>query len=599
MNLYEKIGRLIKHNKIFDLGNDSNLTDSSKNDGALASEIEEIESILYDIISSNKFEIASGNTNYVSNNKIFSKSDFEEAQNLIKKCSHDEQLILIAILDIQLSLVGNENKYIKYEKINEKIIEKNIYWVISCEIHKRVHKENSEFKEYCHFVKDQKEKYILGSDYNFKYDNLDSIICKLKNMNKIIEFIAIKSIFISLYNLSCEYIQKYIEIIEYNKKYKINDYLVFEYIINDYLYIIDAIKFLNIDFKQSLDNFINSYHINLTFESLFKDIFLNSIFHNQILGFKYIHTFIHIDTEIKILLVKMLDLVSSLKFPLIKNLSKILLLENLIGFKSDLATKIKEQSEQTRICVGVGKCEIKNDEDKGEIKRKKEIIYIRGKIGKKDGDDKFDLSEDNNGKIKMQKILMDLDKENDNKTIFGEKIIINKINNEKEIKIQNTSSEDEKEKINSINENIKKDKASNNTKDKYNENIKFEKINKIDINNSKIQQININDTNTNEDKKGNNNTNINLEDKSLDEVYEYINGDKKTKNKKKNRRRNKGKLKKNKNKNDNNVPNNDDIEDPIVEQFKNDIKDNFILASSITKIKPYISEDWIKAISSF
>ena len=58
------------------------------------------------------------------NNKEFSKSALEEAQNLIKKCSQDEQSILISILEIQLSLVGNENNYIKYEKINDKNIEK-------------------------------------------------------------------------------------------------------------------------------------------------------------------------------------------------------------------------------------------------------------------------------------------------------------------------------------------------------------------------------------------------------------------------------------------------------------------------------------------
>ena len=249
MNLYEKIGRLIKQHKLFDLSNDSELNSPSKSEIPLGLEFETIESILSDILSSNKYDIQSRNSNYISNNKIFSKSDYQEAQSLIKKCSQDEQLILIAILEIQLSLVGNENNYIKYEKINEKIIEKNIYWVITCEIHKRVHKENSDFEEYCHCVKDQREKYILGNEYNFKYDNLDSIICKLKNTNKNIEFIALKSIFISLYNLSYEYVKKYEEIAELNKDNKSDYYLIFEYIMTDYLYIIDKIKFLNFDFK--------------------------------------------------------------------------------------------------------------------------------------------------------------------------------------------------------------------------------------------------------------------------------------------------------------------------------------------------------------
>ena len=601
MNLYEKIGRLIKQHKLFDLSNDSELNSSSKSENPLGLEFETIESILSDILSSNKFDIQSRNSNYISHNKIFSKSDYEEAQSLIKKCSQDEQLILIAILEIQLSLVGNENNYIKYEKINEKIIEKNIYWVITCEIHKRVHKENSDFEEYCHCVKDQREKYILGNEYNFKYDNLDSIICKLKNTNKNIEFIALKSIFISLYNLSYEYVKKYEEIAELNKDNKSDYYLIFEYIMTDYLYIIDKIKFLNFDFKQNLYDFIRTYHINFTFENLFKDIFFNSIFHNQILGFQYIHTFIHIDAFKKSLLVKILNIVSGIKFPLCKNLGKILGIEDLISFRKDLASKIMEQNEQTHVCVGVGKCEIKKDEDKGEILRKKEIIYIRGKIDKKDNDEeKFDFSE-NNTKIKMEKIFIDLDKE-DNSSIIGEKIIINKINKRK---IENAVEKEKEKDNNTISEN--KENKIQDERDIINEITSnkshiIEEINNIEINKVDSRSININDSINNLEKNNNkDNGDVNMENKSLDEIYQYINGDRKVKNKKKNRRRNKGKLKKNKYKNDNN--NNESInvdnEDPIFEQFKKDITENFIFAGSITKIKPSISEEWLKSISSY
>ena len=215
MNLYEKIGRLIKHNKIFNLsGNNNEPNSKSDEESSIGLDLDNFESFLSDILSPTKLETK----NIFINNKEFSKSDIEEAQNLIKKCSPDEQSILISILEIQLSLEGKENNYIKYEKINEKIIEKNIYWVITCEIHKRLHKKKTEFEEYCHCIKDQKEKYILGSGHNFKYENIDSIICKLKCSNKNIEFISIKSIYISFFNLTCEFIEKYIEIIAYNKK---------------------------------------------------------------------------------------------------------------------------------------------------------------------------------------------------------------------------------------------------------------------------------------------------------------------------------------------------------------------------------------------
>ena len=39
--------------------------------------------------------------------------------------------------------------------------------------------------------------------------------------------------------------------------------------------------------------------------------------------------------------------------------------------------------------------------------------------------------------------------------------------------------------------------------------------------------------------------------------------------------------------------------DPIVIKFKNDLKDKYIFANQITKIKPLISEKWIKEISSY
>ena len=598
MNLYEKIGRLIKHNKIFDLSNNSSSTSKSIEESHIGIELDSIESILSDILSPSKLDTPSTLKNCNMNNKEFSKSDLEETQNLIKKCSPDEQSILISILEIQLSLVGNENNYVKYEKINDKIIEKNIYWVITCEIHKRVHQENKEFEEYCHCVKDQKEKYILGSEYNFKYENIDSIICKLKCANKNIEFIAIKSIYISLYNMTCEFIQKYIEIIEHNKKNKTNEYFIFEYIINDYTYILDKIKFLNSDFKQSLECFISTYHINFSFENLFKDIFFNSLFHNQQIGFLYIQGFIHLDSDIKIVLKKILDLLSNIK-PLSKNLGKILEVDDFIEYRLDLATKILEQMDQLPICIGVGKCEIKKDEEKGEIMRKKEIIYIRGKIGRNDKDDeKFDFPE-NVSQINMEKIIMGLN-EDDNRTIIREKIIINKI--KKEIIEKNSDNGDcvgdEKE---NVNKNVSNIKENNNNEKDNNNNICTSQEND-DLNNNKVKnEIKINNDINNKQEKNNDKNDkdkVNMDNKSIEEIYEYINKDNKVKNKKKNKRKNKGKKKKNKNKIEKDESTINIPEDPLVVQFKNDLKEDFIFANNITKIKPYLSENWIKTISS-
>ena len=586
MNLYEKIGRLIKHNKIFNLsGNNNEPNSKSDEESSIGLDLDNFESFLSDILSPTKLETK----NIFINNKEFSKSDIEEAQNLIKKCSPDEQSILISILEIQLSLEGKENNYIKYEKINEKIIEKNIYWVITCEIHKRLHKKKTEFEEYCHCIKDQKEKYILGSGHNFKYENIDSIICKLKCSNKNIEFISIKSIYISFFNLTCEFIEKYIEIIAYNKKNGINEFLIFEYIINDYTYIIDKINFLNLDFKQSLECFISFFNIKFSFENLFKDIFFNLLFHNKIIGFLFIQGFIHSDSDIKKILKNILNLISDIKTPFCKNVGKILGVDNLMEIKCDLTTKILEQIEQLPICVGVGKCEIKNDEDNGEILRKKEIIYIRGKIGRKNNsEDKFDFSE-KFPHLNMEKIFMDLnDDDNSSRTIIREKIIINKIN--KKERNDDNDVQEEKEKSYNKKENITNTNNDNNNSKNDEEN------NKVSINNSKNDTKS--NTNREEEKIKDNKEKDkeNFDNKSIEEIYEYINKDSKNKNKKKNKKRNKGRGKKNKNKNVNNNSESNDAEDPLVIQFKNDLSEELIFANSITKIKPYISENWIKTI---
>ena len=586
MNLYEKIGRLIKHNKIFNLsGNNNEPNSKSDEESSIGLDLDNFESFLSDILSPTKLETK----NIFINNKEFSKSDIEEAQNLIKKCSPDEQSILISILEIQLSLEGKENNYIKYEKINEKIIEKNIYWVITCEIHKRLHKKKTEFEEYCHCIKDQKEKYILGSGHNFKYENIDSIICKLKCSNKNIEFISIKSIYISFFNLTCEFIEKYIEIIAYNKKNGINEFLIFEYIINDYTYIIDKINFLNLDFKQSLECFISFFNIKFSFENLFKDIFFNLLFHNKIIGFLFIQGFIHSDSDIKKILKNILNLISDIKTPFCKNVGKILGVDNLMEIKCDLTTKILEQIEQLPICVGVGKYEIKNDEDNSEILRKKEIIYIRGKIGRKNNsEDKFDFSE-KFPHLNMEKIFMDLnDDDNSSRTIIREKIIINKIN--KKERNDDNDAQEEKEKSYNKKENITNTNNDNNNSKNDEEN------NKVSINNNKNDTKS--NTNREEEKIKDNKEKDkeNFDNKSIEEIYEYINKDSKNKNKKKNKKRNKGRGKKNKNKNVNNNSESNDAEDPLVIQFKNDLSEELIFANSITKIKPYISENWIKTI---
>ena len=103
------------------------------------------------------------------------------------------------------------------------------------------------------------------------------------------------------------------------------------------------------------------------------------------------------------------------------------------------------------------------------------------------------------------------------------------------------------------------------------------------------------------EKNNDNNIKNNLDNKTVEEIYNYINED--SDNKKKKKRRNKKKKKKtieeeiqNKNKEDKN-----EIviekEDLIVDEFKQFIIDNIIDANKINKIKPVISQNFLNIIS--
>lgn len=86
---------------------------------------------------------------------------------------------------------------------------------------------------------------------------------------------------------------------------------------------------------------------------------------------------------------------------------------------------------------------------------------------------------------------------------------------------------------------------------------------------------------------------MDFEHKTVDEIYNYINGDKIVKNKRKKKSRKNKKAKK-----EENIPdeNQEEIVDNIVLQFKQDLSDKLIHARYITKIKPIISEEWIKKL---
>ena len=123
---------------------------------------------------------------------------------------------------------------------------------------------------------------------------------------------------------------------------------------------------------------------------------------------------------------------------------------------------------------------------------------------------------------------------------------------------------------------------------------------KEEKNNENIKQINsepLKDDNKTKNEIKTNNKNISseedLEHKTVDEIYDYINDNNILKNKKKKKGR-----KNKRNKKRDNIVDENCIIDNVVEEFKKDISDKFIHAKSIKKIKPFFSEEWIKFISS-
>jgi hypothetical protein len=136
--------------------------------------------------------------------------------------------------------------------------------------------------------------------------------------------------------------------------------------------------------------------------------------------------------------------------------------------------------------------------------------------------------------------------------------------------------------IDIININIKESKSQNEIKVKKKEN--NENNEKSCKNENKINEFNESD----------------LEHKTVDEVYNYINDNQEMKIKKKKRTKKK-KAKKMENKNKEFKEDNDNKtneEDLVVKQFKIDLLQKVVNANEINKIKPVLSDKWIQMISN-
>ena len=526
---------------------------------------------------------------------IFKSEPSEEDlfESKIKDLDIKEQILLKAIYDIKLSLKNEDSQIIlfdtnKNEKGGNNEYNKSIdiFNEINRMVHKVLHKKKmingKEIKD-CIFY-DDLNKQTIDLEENNKNKDIDNLITNLKKSNKSFEFIAIKSIMISLTNLMTELIQKYLSKNEKNvKNVQINNSLeendkkiecnfekiemdlieanIFEDIYKDFISQSNICSSeLEEYFINSLDSFREKYQMSFTLSELYTDIFWNSIFHNKKLCNLFLDSYFNEEMygDIKICLKKILKSIFCARIPLKHQIVELLSLHQLENNEeNDLMTLIVSSKNINHDKI------IKLEKEKENLNKKNQ---------------------------KQLKIDMPKNYEEDNKIIDNniQNIESNKYNiitandisvikNKKQVTI--TTAEDNNDKNNKIinkENNIIKEKEKD--KDKENKNKEKEENNKNNLNKKKSKDnIPFDD----------------IERGTVDEWVNYINEDKISKNKKKKKSRKNRKAKKEE-------PiveeNKEEIEDSIVVQFKQDLNDKCIYAKNITKIKPNISEEWIKNI---
>ena len=581
MSIYKKIGKLLKKHKFYEIYCDNqNKNYSSKNIDV------DIHNLIFDLVVRKQNKIQN-----IFNTEIVNILECEDAQKIKTKCTLEEQIVLISILEIQLNLKGKEQKMIEYEKTMNKIIDKSIYNVIYKEVHLKLHEPNS----LCYIDNNEKDKNDNDDDnLNIKYENIDTIICELGKKNTNIEFIALKSIYVSFVNITLETIEQYIDMINSYSQSKRN---IFGLLLRSYIEMSGKCYNLQKDFKKSLDCFCKKYKIIVTLQSLFRDIFWDLVFHNQKIGCKFIFDYLNLENQYKVTLTYYVQIFLSIHDPVRRDVIKLLKLENILDYKEDdcdLFEKINDKSKIKNKLQEIKDIEILS---KAKIVRSKNQIKIYEKEMQEYLKDESDDEDGNLNSItsyKKRVFYIDEDEDKETKNIF---------------------SEDKKDDIDSITiihekiiaSDVKSESSSN--KDLKDEETK--KLNKDIISN--------NNDDIKEAKKSveENNGEINMENKSLDEIYEYIikDNNKKKKNKKKlNKNKNKNKAKiESENISNNTLINNNNLqsseinndynlqnyEDPIVSKFKRDLCEKVIFAGSINKIRPVISNEWIKYISSY
>ena len=492
--------------------------------------------------------------------KLDIKTEIECFYSQINNCSIKERLVLETLLKIKQSCSNSKkHKILSYKDIvpsfNDKSKKKNSYYneeyfnidnkifnEIDTIVHKTLHKKtivDGKSVKICSIYNDL-NTVALKEKENFEYiDKLINTFNK-RGTYKNMEFLAIKTIVVALINLTEELINNYfIKSTEIN----LNNLMEEEYY-----------------FSEDCDN--NESNLIIFKPNLFETILNDYVFTSNMCPFLenyFIESFNNFREKYQI------------SFSLSELFTDIFW--NCIFHNKILSTKF------ISIYIGNDNC-------------CKNIRIALSKIIKIISDTSFALKSkvlqllslsylENKNDIDLMTAIVEL--KNTNRVLIKNENIISHVNNKMGIN-------QEYMEFTSNNNNDNNNTNTNKKESKNNSEIKVEKKEKNennDINNkneNKINEFNESD----------------LEHKTVDEVYNYINDNQEMKSKKKKRTKKK-KAKKMENKNKEFKEDNDNKtneEDLVVKQFKIDLLQKVVNANEINKIKPVLSDKWIQMISN-
>ena len=514
----------------------------------------------------------------------------------IKNLDIKEQILLNSLDEISSEIIKDEQQIVLFNTstnkegdINDKNISETIYNTISRMVHKSLHKKkmvNGKEDKDCIFYDSLNKQ--LESDINIRNNNIEKLIHSLKEQNKSFEFIAIKSIMISITNLMTELIQNYLAkinklmMIDDNKgdnsidyedfekdEFSIIEMKIFEDIYNDFVSKSNLCSSeLEEFFILSFGIFREKYQMNFTLSELFTDIFWNSIFHNKKLCTLYINSYLSdgIYEEAKKYLKKIAAIILKVNIPLKHQIVELLSVHQLEAKeKTDLMTLIESQKKKYHWEITKSEREKEKEKEKlNKINYMKKTEELNLNLNSNNNEKSIDKNIEKNSHSINNNNIMNPDNNIKFNVITANDISVIKPKKQKQI-ITET-------KPTILNSSISKE----NNKEKAKENKEKEENYKKYL-------------------KKNNDIDSDMDHKTIDEIYNYINGDKIVKNKRKKKSRKNKKAKKEESIVEENQ---EEIEDSIVLQFKEDLKDKSIHARFITKIRPCISEEWIKNVIS-